>query len=35
VLTVVSCSLCTKNLIEGGSDTDVIDLVELVRLAMG
>ena len=31
---ITSCPLCTKNLIEGGSDTDVIDLVELVRLAM-
>ncbi len=31
---ITSCPLCTKNLIEGGSDTDVIDLMELVRLAM-
>lgn len=31
---ITSCPLCTKNLIEGGSDTDVIDLVELVWLAM-
>jgi len=31
---VTSCPLCRKNLIEGGSDTDVIDLVELVGLAM-
>ncbi|HJH32198.1 MAG TPA: 4Fe-4S dicluster domain-containing protein [Methanosarcinaceae archaeon] len=31
---ITSCPLCTKNLIEGGSDTDVLDLVELVRLAI-
>jgi len=31
---IISCPLCTKNLIEGGSDADVLDLVELVRLVM-
>jgi Fe-S oxidoreductase len=31
---VTSCPLCLKNLTEAGSDTDVIDLVELVALAM-
>ncbi|MBN1133574.1 MAG: 4Fe-4S dicluster domain-containing protein [Methanosarcinaceae archaeon] len=31
---VTSCPLCLKNLTEGGSDTDVIDLVELVAFAM-